>query len=392
MPPEKHLSSLRETILNYERAIWRQAGFEWGKIKNQPLFPLLKSETTTYAVEHMPEDLSKGDLTLHYWNHWQLLAATGQQMGTKDIYYTGDDTNTFTSFHSMSQGSYRLAKQMQIDVPLASKAIPVDDNQDKQPYLTTLPTQQELKGFSYSISEEALHIREKQYTLKRINSLKEIVFCRDGSLEHDYLYISTKGTPIIISDFHHKLPLHIGLTIGMELLPNEIPILDWADFHPDTNNGSHNARKEHNTQHTLESLRDIVNLAWCGETANLLYMYSLAEVRAFEEMSVLSPPWFANILNPLNFSNPFSRPHLSKPHVLSFDLDQIPYNVETLYGNTVFEPRGLEKTTAGSYFKWLNNAGMNASSYDAVYVYTSPGYIEPKFAGEAMQLVVGLFE
>ena len=75
---------------------------------------------------------------------------------------------------------------------------------------------------------------------------------------------------------------------------------------------------------------------------------------------------------------------LFRSHVLSFDLDQ-------LYAFCEVTKAGLESTSTDNYFQWLDNAGMNYRNYDAVLIYTSPGYCHKNVAQEGLKRVVSLF-
>ncbi len=370
-------TAIRSVVKPFE-SLSRMGNNYWRDFDKEPLLPILAQKDLN--VEPEPESIRKGDLILYHWDQWQLAMATGEHVGCKPLFYTGGEDARIPIFSDLD---FRLAENVHVEEkPLQVEPLPAK----------RVNTGQYLRHATSGSEERTLRIQDankndRTYNLVDAKTYDDIEFVdEEATLASDYLLRGSNGIPIIVSDHHQKLAGHIGQLISLDILRNEKPWIDWIDEHPD-DNMDRNGIRTFSHLHTMADIAQACRTIDCGQAASLLYMSNMANIRNFNHLSVISMPNWGSKINPFNYEKPFHRIDDS-PHVLSFDLDQLSYfcSIKGSSGNY-----GLEDETTQSYFKWLRESGMSAQNYDAIFLYTSPGYCAPGFAQDAVKKMLTLF-
>jgi hypothetical protein len=145
-------------------------------------------------------------------------------------------------------------------------------------------------------------------------------------------------------------------------------------------------------QFMLHGIDKLVDQIDCGQAASFLMHTDLATIGGYDGLSTLTAPNPGQAIATLDYQEPFARRHPEIPHIVSFDLDQLPYFCDKEYNKYVGDYVGLDAPSTTSYFEWLNQAGLNSTHIDAVCAYTSPGYIEPRYSLDGFRYLVNLFD
>lgn len=366
-------------------------------VLKDPLYPVLADSERSFAAEVPTEDICAGDIFIMFGDAGAHLAiATGQLIGRQPIFYRvhgGPGRVAYIDDMEVATRC-RLARNAAFEIPELQKTTPVEAPAQGIPFFTTPPTPEVARSFEYRISEDFAGIRHRRNRMLEISSLADVEFNpRNGEFADDYLFISNTGIPIVISDYHQKLASQLALLIGRGLLPNTRPVVSWIDKHPDDVTCKDHLRIRPNQPITLEKINALVDQIHCGQIASFLTLSQLvSSIEGYTQLSLLAPPRNSQVINPLDFQTPFARTIRNQPRVLSFDLDQVLFYCGLNYNKYAARFMGLEKESTKSYFEWLKQAGMNSAEYDAVCIYTSPGYIDPIFSLHALEYVVSLFE
>lgn len=269
------------------------------KLMDHPLAPLFDSPDFSYHFERHPKDLQPGDLCIHFDMRWQIVMATGAKIGRRDVYYEGDPANPRSILHC-EHPDYRVGRIESFTLP-PLRMLPMEQTHSPQPILEPeeLTIERDLRYTVTDIDYVGERVT-REYELVRINTLQEISFVgddRDNSmLAYDYFLESRHGVPVIISDYHHKLPVHIAQLVIIGKLPNIRPYVDWLDFH---NDWGTDFELPHFRNIPLKRYSDIcaqVGSTNCASAGALAKAIGAADLRYFEplmgsEISFMGPPW-----------------------------------------------------------------------------------------------------
>jgi len=394
---ENTIGRIAENIATAEWSqYFRGSNTIYADLNEHPLKRTLNLPDFKYCFDKEPKDIRLGDLFIHFDENWKLALAMGEYIGRRKLYFSGEKNNP-VNIADNSTMEYRIRRDIKFQQPTLLSIKQETYKAKPEKVLNDAEIGKPLADLQCSVNDRSTiyEAKDRKYRLVQINSPEEVMFSnkidKNSTLENDYFLLSSEGMPIIISDYHQKLAVHLAQLIVTNNLPNEKPIVDWIDYHDDTSTEfGINPSFSPVPVKTYDEICHLVSGIPSTFAALLPYVFGLADFRYFKEMMgcetayFVIPQWSIGTINPFSYSNPFARNILNQPHVLSFDLDQLKSFCNTKDGK-------LEPITTNSYFDWLKKSGINRDNYDAVLIYTSPGYCNRNIAEEGIQRLVSLF-
>ncbi len=240
---------------------------------------------------------------------------------------------------------------------------------------------------------------ETQARKIKFGTFNDVRIGEDGSVEEHVIIAGNENSPtIVVGDWHQAIIAELPILRALNLIPRNLPVqIDWLDEHTDEYfydfqalggvrrlmEGEFESRKSlleypKTVKQALQKIKKI----HCGRAAFALS----GEVTHLTHPSIFQGEKPSKWIDVFSTVNPFDRKS-GQPHVLSLDCD--------FFGlaSSSYKDEFLEHLNFEEVFRYfIDEKGFKLKNYDAIMIYTSPGFCSARIAKKVIDFIGNLHE